>query len=361
VLEEQPERNRDAHQRNFIRAAWVDRERAVTITGRLAYVLPRGRDPELIEVEDGGAGTRFDPRRTYDVGSFLLSDMVVDRTPGRLPRMLIAAAAGELVSIGYLFELELDGTSMRLVKTTTVADPLHVVAVDEAGNVAIGAGYGDIYVRRAGEDEFEYHSFVPVDPQAEVLLRRLIWTGDPGFPLAATAIGTINLYDVAAGTWRSQDILTRIVDPGNLVGGGDQYVELVAIAAFHDGGVTELWAGGRRGALFRWRSGDSEWELISVQPPPSFDTCSVPSGTYPDTRIYLPIDDMQEAGDRLYFTIRECSAIVEVRRSDLCTALVGTNALPAPRQSRDLQAIDMIDGELLIAGEKSEMYVRPNP
>lgn len=352
-----PDQTKDA--RAIQRARWVDADRAVAVTTRYALFVERGRDLVLDPVAPGRRGGYFDPLAFEPGMAAGIADMVLDRSrPG--PVVVVAVGSISMTedrAEGRVWELAVHDDGLELVRTTTLTFGPESVAIDPQGAIAL-VEYGLFAETRApGATAFERLPRLEPAPDRGAATHRVLWTGDAREPLVATTADRLHVYDAALGAWKTTDVTFSALSPGTPLDPTRDKLLFRGLAVRPLAEGVEVWAGGDFGGLFR-RPSFGEWTRVDYLAPPGYSNCSRPVGNYPDVLMSSPIDDLVFDGGYLYAAFRECAAVIGLRVEDLCAETLGLEGLePAPSDIADLQALDLLNGRLMVAGESGQLYV----
>lgn len=153
---------------------------------------------------------------------------------------------------------------------------------------------------------------------------RIHATGDPEYPLMVSTRSRVHVLD-ADGTWTSQ-FITR----GGIL--GPDVLAFFGLAMIRDEGRAELWAAGSRGQIAR-RTGDEQFVLfedamMALSYPPRFEPCASSRNPGEPLDFNRDIFGAVIDGDYLLMAYENCTALVAVRRSDLCVSLVPRSGEP---------------------------------
>lgn len=353
--------------RDFIRVVRIDAERALAMSATHVILQRRGLPLERLPAQPGPPGQPGQQGSYFARADFRPPGEAPFLTDVALDRRVTADGAMIATTLGHyhypsgpvttIWELAIRGDRLQVVSTATVPMMLRSVSIDDSGARVFAGDDGDVMISRPGRTGLDRLPSLPI-PEALTSLRvRIRFTGDPDTPLLAGSGGQLHLFDAASESWRSRAVTVEELGLGR-AGDPDEPVPTLDALLSLDGGA-ELWGAGSLGALYRRRRGE-DWTRVELLPPPDYSPCSRPARDYPEARITDRIDDLAGSGEHLYLSIRGCSAVIEVRRGDLCARAIGVGgAPPGPFERGDLQALGLHEGALAVAGERGLLYDRP--
>jgi hypothetical protein len=276
-----------------------------------------------------------------------------------LTRAILLAADLERPMSGpvrsYVYELLIGAAGIaRIELVHTVGVGLTAVGFDDRGVALIAANDGSARLLSA-ENELTEITRIEGAGVPGFYPFSITWTSDQDHPWFVSGRGALYLYDARGPRWETFSIpLTTF--PRIFGMGGDDAINFEAVGATRTStGALELWAAGAAGAIVK-RIGGGEFLPINLSMPPRYAECSA-GGEYPEIFFGEHIDHLRIAGEHVLTTVRGCSAMLEIRRSDNCVSLLGVENDPVGRRlMRDLQAIDLFDGQIVLAGEHAQIY-----
>lgn len=299
-------------------------------------VLVAGTDVALLE-----RGVPYDPTAPGTrVGALELFGAEVRFTgvgldaPGADGRRRVLASAGTRAE-GYLGELDLGPEGLAAVGTaTTVATPLWSVGVGADGTVAAVGDNGLVLLgsrdapvaRRADLDNVS-----PPDDES----RRLTFTGDPARPLAVASEGLVHVREAAADAWVPHVLTSDF--------GSNRFRGLTAQGE-------EVWAGGIRGAVFRGTT-QGDFQILDLPLPPRMLPCATGESRGLDVEILRNVGVIAMDATHVAVTYEECTGILMVRRSDLCTWVVTPPSGEVGVEDGSYSAITLDEGRLVAVDE----------
>lgn len=242
----------------------------------------------------------------------------------------------------WLHELRLEDGALIPVTSFAlggvVADDLDV---DAEGKVLVVARGGPVLVLAAGATAVEALPPLPLS-EVERFTSRARWTGLDHEPVLVTTASQLLLYSVATRRWLPTAV--RVIG---------ENVLFHSLAPSRDG---ELWAAGSRGTLYRKR-GHEPWDLTSFDLPPRGAPCLLTDGT--DQAPRLPsFTGLTHLGDHTFALPRECSALVAIRRSDLCTSMIeGAEGIEPLLRNHGMAHLSSLEDQLIAVSLRGEMYV----
>lgn len=207
-----------------------------------------------------------------------------------------------------LHEAHVAGDALTLVGSRVLGpDIFDGLDVSPEGELALAARGGPISLLRPGSEGPEPLPPLTVEP-AERLTTRVLWTGYPRESLLVATESRLHLYAPHTDRWIPTDLRVFV----------DMQVPIAALAAVP--ASEELWAGGGRGALYH-RRGRQPWEKLALTLPPRAAACRIDDGTGGSESLPL-LAGLEPREELLFAAPRDCSALLAVRRSDLCVALI---------------------------------------
>jgi hypothetical protein len=312
----------------------LDESTAIGMTPR-AFYLVRSDGTFSVIGSDGLPGP--DP--------YLFAGFAYDRGASTVWLAAVARANG------LLMEISVSPFELGVVDTATLANARFAdVALDPEGRPMIIAEDGGFF-RFEGAGRFtelaRVEGFVP-----DEYMHRLHATGDDQLPYLAASEGRLHVYDADRGSWVSDTI------PGIWLN------TYPADVAFKGNGLTstrnaagqlELWAAGTGGLLLR-RVELEPWAAVDLHYPPRFIGCSSGLLPYPDLVGSQTFDGLIADGEDLFITLRECTAMIQVRPGTNCTAVLSIGVSDPAFYDIDLQAIAIFGDTLVLAGEDALMF-----
>lgn len=251
--------------------------------------------------------------------------------------------------LSKIWELEIRGTSIALVRETEQPNPIGEISILYDGRQLVSSDEGRIFERDPNTGAltliYELDTFVLKEEQI-VHLRAV---DDDRYPMIAATQGRVHLFDTQSGRFTYEELSQEGV------GALDKLDFNLLQAGPNAGGALEFWAGGERDTLFR-KIGAGNWERIHLQFPPRFFPCVAhdeESGA-----LYYPGIWWKSAFTRDYIHLipKECTAVVQVRREDLCVSVLQQDELDVEFTDDYLTAIDALEGHLAVGGDHGRTY-----
>jgi hypothetical protein len=175
-------------------------------------------------------------------------------------------------------------------------------------------------------------------------------TGDDRHPYFASSYGRLHVFDAMMNAWSSFEVprgwLRNTQGLLPFTGAG--------LASSRRSDQLELWAAGNSGLIVR-KLGDGPWEPYPIHLPPRYDGCAS-EGTYPRLVDVDNFDAIQVVGDDLFVSVRSCTTLFQIRRDSSCVALVSVTGFEPVYSQEDLQALDILDDTIVLAGEKGLVF-----
>lgn len=208
--------------------------------------------------------------------------------------------------LGTVWEVSIGAEGLEGAETSTRAagHELTSVAVDRLGRTIVTGTDGLVFVRDRGSSAFVRAPSLPThEPRGE--------RADLDHVIALVGPGAMHAL---AGVFRifSGDVTVPNVDFEELAGLAGQTTRFRSLAEAPDG---ELWVVSRPSALLRGRVGEG-FTRVEPRLPPSYAPCVDQTGEAPIEWRAVALDD------RHAYVVTECSALLRIRRSDLCTSVV---------------------------------------
>lgn len=295
--------------RSGLRVLPVDYERALLVwqhihlirRGRAFFAQPSQdysnwiRAGRLVEAEGVPVDVThvaLDPVPLPDGSLRVITSVVAHRGPGRS---------------GWLADLRLDGTFLSPLSSTLLVgpEPFDDLDVGPDGRVLV-MQRGHVTIRERDGTLERLHR-APLEPE-EGSASRAIWTRNPVLPILAASRSRIHFWVERERSW----LTTDFAGPGQIL------TLFHGLAHFPE--ESETWLAGSLGEIHR-RFRDQAWLKLELSLPPRFEPCaaSMRDGRPTNAREWIA---MAADGEHLFLLARDCQAVVTVRRSDLCTALI---------------------------------------
>lgn len=323
----------------------LDEGRLLVADSTRIFIVPRGgvtdtstRPGPLWSVFDDPAGMPKDSLRSVAVGP--------KRPDGSLP---VVAVGGEYVvepTYARAWPLRIEGD--RIVQegpsVQTAGDAFRSVGFTPDGRVWIGGNEGII----ATLDEDGALATAVILPHRDDLhdyTAAIHATGDSEYPLMISTRSRVHVLD-REGTWTSQFIQRGgILGPDPLV--------FFGLGLVRDQEGAELWAVGSRSQIARRRDDGSfillEDEEMTLSYPPRFEACASSRNPGEPLDFNRHIFAAAIGSAYVHLAYENCSALVAVRRSDLCVSMVPRRGAPPTFEEASIRSMDR-RGHLLVVG-----------
>lgn len=271
----------------------------------------------------------------------------VDPSRSGEPQRVWTAVSGRRFDGGaaaWLVELRLEQGGLTRVSSSTIAlvgEGVDDLDVDGEGRVML-SHRGRVWLR-APDGVVSVSDLSLADGGGRS--NRIGATGLASRPIVASTDGRVHIYLASTQRWIPID-LER---PSNI----RAFVWSFAFLR----GPTEWWASGSRASLFRTFDGE-DWSLLRPELPPRFEACGIreASGRLGTDRTFSGLGGDQR---HLFVVARDCAALLAVRRTDLCTSLLGRDDGPPEAQPEALGFADLAmgEGELWVVSGDGEVLV----
>lgn len=249
-----------------------------------------------------------------------------------------------------IWEIEIRGTDLFLRnQPETMQLLIGEIAILHDGRQFVTSNRGEIYSRNPDTGILTPFVTLPTAVTPELQYTHLRAVDDERYPMIAATQGRVHLYDDVSGRFT----YVELYQGG--AGALDRLDFNLLRTSHTPDGELEIWAGAERNSLFR-KIGSNDWEKLSLQFPPRFFPCVVSDD---DTgELYYPGIwwDAALTRDYAHLIPKECSALIQVRRSDLCVSVLPQHDLPVQNTRDYLVGIDALEGHLAVGGDHGRTY-----
>jgi hypothetical protein len=320
--------------------AWLDPDRIVGMTDAVVFALKRGgtiEDDAILWIGRAKGST---------VAVEYLSHFALDPRPddnGRRRIVVVATLPNSDISLSYIHDVAIgaDDRPMNLA-TSTIADlSLRDAAIDSSGRVVAAGVGGGIWVRDPNEASFHRMGQLDLAFPGRDGVDRLHATGSGATPFVATTLSRIHTYDPVTTEWNYEQGME----------GSIGIIDSARFFAIANGPATEplldVWVGGIDGLVFR-DADPTHWIRPSIHLPPRLAPCGTGS---PEPSIFTSYNALAINGDYVHGAVASCTAIIQIRRSDLCGSVLTPKGVMPAEAKQSFSALDAIDRHLVVGGE----------
>ena len=334
---------------------WIDDERALVVGTWMLAVVTRGASVApserlILSVEDPASRGYVHISRAH----------IAPMAPGASRREILFVGGwpgtAEHEAYGKVWRawlgpegLTFDGALLELPDVFLLG-----VAMTPDGREAVVVGAGGRAFRRA-------------HPEAEIVedgriggglaANRVTHTGDLERPFLAATRGTLHHWDARSRAW---SVGTQLAS--NLLGGPESLTIYGLSAHRSAAGEIEAWAVGTGGMMARLQGITREWAFVrELAYPTAFGPCGSTQGTGGPVELARSLSDVTLDDTHVFIAPSDCSAVLQVRRSDLCTSLIAPEGEAPQFSARGMKAVDVRPGALVALTAGGEVMISTWP
>lgn len=294
---------------------FLDDERVLALTWNGAAILHRGQRL------DPGPNTLLliDPPPEANRGLRMQKVAIDPTTLTSSVTRVLAGARDPATLQSELVELEIRGDVITLLDRRPLAFPFGDVAILRNGRQIISGYGGELYERNPRTRQLTFAIRLATHYENEEWPTHLLATDDDQYLLIASTQARVHVFDSTSMSFDYEEL-----QQAGLASFDDLDFALLA-AAHTPNGELEIWAGAERASLYR-RIGSQGWRKIDFEYPPRFLDCE---GADDDTGEPQYLGGWNAAvltENYLHIIAFDCSALLQVRRDDLCVSVLPRGA-----------------------------------
>ena len=352
------------------RVRWVDRDRVLVGSAHFLGLVHRGGpspsfpSPDVFhqatpDPADPDFITSFrvapapDPDGRWEVLATVGWESAPPHGPPTYSKIWQLWVGPEGLSFGGTLEVKTGTVTVQRIRGVYLKD---VVIAADGSAIAVGTGRSVFRRARRGEPFERFDDAIGAPNDHREGGTRVVLTGDPARPFVAASRGAMQLFDAATETW-----LPRAEIVNGILLSAEELVWHGLMTHRSPTGQVEIWGSGRRGSVARLQGLGGEWQLLRLVYPAIFEPCASARNPGDPIEFWRTIESVGVTETHALLTHQECSALVAVRRSDLCVSLILPPGQVVGSERFSFHDVDVRRGEMVVIKRRGELFVASWP